>query len=57
MISARELKSKLFKSLEHPYRIYEDKISKILYKEDVLLDVGCDRSAPVLENSLEKQRF
>jgi SAM-dependent methyltransferase len=44
---ADRMKERFFPQ-EHPYRIFEREISFHLSPEDVLLDAGCGRTAPIL---------
>ena len=48
MQTTHKLRTMFFKSDEHPYYVYERKITSILRATDVLLDAGCGRTAPVL---------
>ena len=43
-----KLKENLFKLERHPYRIFEEEISRHLQKSHVLLDAGCGREASLL---------
>jgi len=42
------LRDRMFRSEDHPYRIYEREIGRVLEPGGTLLDAGCGRSAPVL---------
>ena len=43
-----QLKEKLYRNVEHPYRIYERTIRAYLPTRAVLLDTGCGRDMPIL---------
>jgi SAM-dependent methyltransferase len=46
--SAERLLRKYYGDSPHPYRIFEENISRMLRPESVLLDAGCGRTVPVL---------
>ena len=48
MKTTEKLKNRYYKSQQHPYQLYEQKIAFVLRDNDVLLDAGCGRTAPVL---------
>lgn len=54
MLSTEELLKKYFKSSEHPYRKYENKIESILNDFDTVLDAGCGRTTPILSKFVGK---
>jgi ubiquinone/menaquinone biosynthesis C-methylase UbiE len=56
MLTVEELLKKYFGSTTHPYRVYENKISAVLGKNDVLLDAGCGRTTPILKKFLGKAK-
>lgn len=45
---ANRLKDHFFRDEDHPYRLFEKKIHNLLKPENVLLDAGCGRTAPIL---------
>jgi SAM-dependent methyltransferase len=45
-----------YKQEEHPYNVYEKKISEIVKCEDTILDAGCGRTVPVLKKFLGKAK-
>jgi len=45
---AEALRERFFGNDEHPYNTFERKVEQHLQPENVLLDAGCGRSAPVL---------
>lgn len=49
MWSAQDLCRYFFSSSTHPYRTYEMKVSSELSIDDILLDAGCGRTAPILK--------
>ena len=56
MLSTAQLCNKYFKSSEHPYRKYEEKILSTLKNTDTILDAGCGRSAPILRKFYGKTK-
>jgi len=46
---SERLRDRFYKDSEHPYRIFEARIERMLSQDSVLLDAGCGRSAPVLK--------
>lgn len=56
MLTSKELKKKYFKSSEHPYRKYENKIESILNETFTILDAGCGRTAPILSKFICKAK-
>ena len=46
---AQHLKDRYFRE-NHPYRIFEQEVERILKPEHALLDAGCGRTAPILVN-------
>jgi SAM-dependent methyltransferase len=46
---AEALKERYFGDEEHPFRLFERRVSALLRPEHVLLDAGCGRTAPVLQ--------
>lgn len=53
---AERLRDKYYRDEDHPYRIFERRVSEVLRPEQVLLDAGCGRSAPVLQHFRGKVR-
>lgn len=47
---ADRIQQKYFKSSDHPYRIYEKRISEMLKPDWTLMDAGCGYTAPILQN-------
>ena len=45
---AEALQERFFGDDEHPYRTFERRVERHLRTQDVLLDAGCGRTAPVL---------
>jgi SAM-dependent methyltransferase len=45
---AQYFKDRYFRQQDHPYRIFEREIDRILRPEHTLLDAGCGRTAPIL---------
>ena len=45
---AQYFKDRYFRQQDHPYRIFEREISRVLRPEHALLDAGCGRTAPIL---------
>jgi SAM-dependent methyltransferase len=52
---AQRLKDRYFKE-DHPYRIFECEVERRLKSEHTLLDVGCGRTAPILDKYRGKAR-
>jgi SAM-dependent methyltransferase len=50
---AERLKAKYFRQ-EHPYRIFEREVERLLRPEHTLLDAGCGRTAPILSKYKHK---
>jgi SAM-dependent methyltransferase len=46
--AAQRLLDRYYGNSPHPYRIFEDEVSRALHPESVLLDAGCGRTVPVL---------
>lgn len=45
---AHRLKERYFRDEDHPYRLFEAKVRKLLKPDHTLLDAGCGRTAPIL---------
>ena len=45
---SEKIQKRLFRSEDHPYRIYERRILAKLKPDTVLMDAGCGRTAPLL---------
>jgi SAM-dependent methyltransferase len=45
---SEKIQKRLFRSEDHPYRVYERRILAKLTPESVLMDAGCGRTAPLL---------
>lgn len=45
---AQSLKNRFYRDEDHPYRKFEQQVSSLVKRGDVLLDAGCGRTAPVL---------
>jgi SAM-dependent methyltransferase len=45
---SEKIQKRLFRSEDHPYRIYERRILAKLGPDSVLMDAGCGRTAPLL---------
>ena len=53
---AERLRQKYFRYEDHPYRIFERSVDRMLRPEHTLLDAGCGRTAPVLVKYLGRAR-
>lgn len=45
---AERLRQRFFRDADHPYRIFEREVERLLRPDYTLLDAGCGRTAPVL---------
>ena len=53
---AERFRERYFGEDEHPYRIFEREVDRLLHTDDTLLDAGCGRNAPVLQKYKSKAR-
>lgn len=49
---SEKLLRKYYSKSPHPYRIYDEKVERLVRNEIVILDAGCGRTAPVLKRYL-----
>lgn len=49
---SEQLLRKYYSSGDHPYRVYERLVDRLLKSTDVLMDAGCGRAVPVLRTYL-----
>jgi len=54
MMTSEEMRQKYFKSSDHPYNKYEEKIESVLSPSFTILDAGCGRTAPILRKFKDK---
>ena len=47
---AERLLRRFYADTKHPYRLFEEQVAAVLPRDGVLLDAGCGRTAPVLQN-------
>ena len=45
---AQYFKDRYFGRQDHPYRLFEREINRVLSPDHTLLDAGCGRTAPIL---------
>lgn len=45
---AEKLKRRFYRDVDHPYRVLERELDRLVTSESVILDAGCGRHAPVL---------
>lgn len=53
---SEKIQKRLFRSEDHPYRIYERRIQALLKPEFTMMDAGCGRTAPLLAKFVGKAR-
>lgn len=53
---ANRLLAKYYRSEDHPYRIFENTVDRLLDQDSVLLDAGCGRTMPVLKGYIGKAK-
>lgn len=51
---AHRLQKRFYSHLQHPYRIFEQRVDSLITPQTVLMDAGCGRTVPVLRKYLGK---
>jgi SAM-dependent methyltransferase len=53
---AERLRDRFYRDVDHPYRVFERQVERLLVPESVVLDAGCGRTVPVLRKFLGRAR-
>jgi len=51
---AERLQARYFRKEDHPYRVFEREVARLLRPSHTLLDAGCGSGAPVLSKFVGK---
>jgi len=54
--TAERFRNHFYKDAEHPYRVFDREVGSRLAADSTLMDVGCGRTAPILQTYLGRAR-